>query len=55
MLVTRVCRWAGGILGLSQGHGKSVWASVSHIQEWFDSFRASGNWHRRLGVIWTID
>ncbi|KAF3597642.1 hypothetical protein DY000_02020085 [Brassica cretica] len=52
----RVCRWAGGVLGLSQGHGKSMWASVSHVQEWFDSSRASGEkgeGQTPLSMAWT--
>ncbi|WZZ51180.1 hypothetical protein YC2023_051287 [Brassica napus] len=55
MWTTRVCRWAGGLLGLSQGHGQSMYAGFGHVQEWFDSSRTSGNCHRRMGVIWTID
>ncbi|WZY94117.1 hypothetical protein YC2023_066446 [Brassica napus] len=55
MWVTRVCRWAGWLLGLSQELGQSVWACFGHVQEWFDSSRTSGNCQRRKGVIWTID
>ncbi|CAG7876167.1 unnamed protein product, partial [Brassica rapa] len=51
----RVCRWAGGLLGLSQGHGQSVWDSFGHVQELFGSSRACGNCHRRKGAICTID
>ncbi|WZZ15421.1 hypothetical protein YC2023_108510 [Brassica napus] len=55
MWVTRVCRWASGLLGLSHGHGQPMWDSFGHVQEWFGSSRACGNCHRRKGAICTID
>ncbi|KAG2265699.1 hypothetical protein Bca52824_072778 [Brassica carinata] len=46
--VTRVCRWAGGLLGLSQEHGQSVWAYFGHVQECFDSSKPCGNCQRQV-------
>ncbi|KAL0641603.1 hypothetical protein Bca4012_103241 [Brassica carinata] len=46
--VTRVCRWAGGLLGLSQEHGQSVWACFGHVQECFDSSKPCGNCQRQV-------
>ncbi|KAF3501883.1 hypothetical protein F2Q69_00042443 [Brassica cretica] len=40
--VARVCRWAGGLLGLSQEQGQSMLACFGHVQEWFNSSRTSG-------------
>ncbi|KAG2294607.1 hypothetical protein Bca52824_041276 [Brassica carinata] len=51
MWVTRVCRWAGWLLGLSHELGQSVWACFGHVQEWFDSSRTSGNCKRRKAGI----
>ncbi|KAF2578250.1 hypothetical protein F2Q68_00002862 [Brassica cretica] len=34
--------WAGGFFWSGHGHGQSVWDCFGHVQEWFDSFRASG-------------
>ncbi|KAL0695712.1 hypothetical protein Bca4012_062892 [Brassica carinata] len=55
MWTTHVYRWAGGLLWLGHGSGKSPWDCFGHVQEWFGRPKTSGNFHRRMGVIWTID
>ncbi|KAL0802392.1 hypothetical protein Bca101_057568 [Brassica carinata] len=55
MWAVHVWRWAGGLLGLGQWLGIRFGLVLDMSRSGLTSPGRSGNCHRRMDVIWTID